>query len=98
MEIAYSVNWVPIRLTDELWVHIVKTHDEMAEYYDDCLRAIENPDLILPGLHGSLKAVKGYGKDRYLVVVYRELSKDDGFIITGFFVRNIDRRKALWRR
>jgi len=30
MEIAYSVNRVPIRLTDERWGHIVNSHDDLA--------------------------------------------------------------------
>ena len=55
MDIAHSVNRVPIRLTAERWSHIVNSHDEMAGYYDDCLEAIEEPDLVLPGTRGSLK-------------------------------------------
>jgi hypothetical protein len=98
MEIAYSVNQVPIRLTDERWHHIVNAHDEMASYYDDCLRVIEEPELVLEGYGGSLKAVKGYGRKRYLVVIYRELSADDGFVITAYFTRTIRRRNIRWRR
>jgi hypothetical protein len=98
MDIAISVNGVPIRLTDERWGHIVKARDDMAEYYDDCLRVIEDPDLILSGYGGSLKAVKGYGRDRFLVVIYREVDEVDGFIITAFFASRIDRRRKVWPR
>lgn len=98
MDIAYSVNGVPIRLTGERWLHIVNNHDEMAGYHEDCLHVIEEPDLVLPGHGGSLKAAKGYGKQRYLVVIYREIAEEDGFVITAYFVRRIDRRKAKWRR
>lgn len=83
MDIAYSVNNVPIRLTDERWSHIVYSHDDMAGYYDDCLRVIEQPDLVVAGYRGSLKAAKGYGKDRYLQVIYKELSGSDGFVIAA---------------
>lgn len=65
MDTVRSVNGVPIRLTDERWGHIVNSHDEMAGYYDDCLQTIEEPDLIVAGVRGSLKAVRGYGKNRY---------------------------------
>ena len=34
-DITYSVNNVPIRLTDERWIHIVENHDDMAGYYFD---------------------------------------------------------------
>src|SRR5438477_5430673 len=97
MDIAYSVNRVPIRLTAERWSHIVNSHDEMAGYYDDCLQVIEEPDWVLTGRGGSLRAVKGYGRNRHLVVLYRELSADDGFVITAYFVRKIDRRSIIWR-
>jgi hypothetical protein len=93
-----SVNRVRIRLTDERWTHIVNANDDLAGYCDDCLQAIEDPDLILSGRRGSLKAVKGYGRGRFLVVIYRDLSPDDGFVVTAYFVRRIDRRKTVWRR
>jgi len=98
MDLAFSVNHVPIRLTDERWAHIINSRDELAGYFDDCLLTIENPDFILAGQHGSLKAVKGYGRNRYLVVVYKEISRADGFIITAYFVRTINRRRIVWRR
>ncbi len=98
MDIALSVTGVPIRLTEERWSHIVMTHDYMSEYHEDVLRTIDQPDLILRGSYGSLTAVRGYGQNRYLAVVYRELSDDDGFVVTAYFVRRIDRRKIVWRR
>ncbi len=36
MEIAISVNGVPIRLTDERWSHIVNAHDDLAGYSKSC--------------------------------------------------------------
>jgi len=98
MHIAYSVNGVPIRLTDERWTHVVTARDDLAEYHDDCLRVVEDPDFTLAGYRGSLMAVKGYGKNRYLVVIYKQVSSDDGFVITAYFVRRIKKRKVLWRR
>ncbi len=99
MDIAISIGHVPIRLTDERWTHIVNSHDEMAGYYDDCLRTIEQPDMVLRGQYGSLQAIRAYGRLRYLIVVYKELSRDDGFVITAYFVRKINpRRKTVWRR
>jgi len=98
MDIAHSVKNVPIRLTDERWAHIVNHHDEMAGYEDDVLHAIEVPDLVLKGDRGSLRAVKGYGRKRYLVVTYREISRTDGFIVTAYFVPKIDRKRVVWRR
>ena len=61
MDIGLSVNGVPIRLTAERWLHIVENHDDMAGYFDDVLEVIDNPELILPGHHGALIAIRGYG-------------------------------------
>ena len=98
MDIAYSVRGIPIRLTSERWFHIVENHDDLAGYYDDVMRVVEEPDLVITGYRGSQIAVRGYGRDRYLVVVYRELSSSDGFVITAYFTSAIDRRKAVWKR
>ncbi len=98
MDVAYSINRVPIRLTDERWSHIVESHDDLAGYYEDCLQVLEQPEFVLRGRHGSLKAVRSYGRNRYLAVIYREASKSDGFVITAYFEERINRRDILWRR
>ncbi|MEJ2749837.1 MAG: hypothetical protein P8183_18295 [Anaerolineae bacterium] len=98
MDIAYSIDNVPIRLTTERWFHIVENHDDLAGYYDDVLTTIENPDLILRGHRGSLVACRNFGHDRFLSVIYRQVSQDDGFIITAYFARKIDRKKAIWQK
>lgn len=98
MDIALSINGVPIRLTAERWFHIVENHDDLAGHYDDVLETIENPDLVLRGYRNSLIAARGYGHKRYLMVVYRELSTNDGFVITAYFTSEVDRRKAIWKR
>ena len=98
MDTAISVEGVPIRLTHERWFHIVENHDDMAGYYEDVLDLVENPDIVLQGYRGSLVAARSYGRQRYLMVVYRQVSMEDGFIITAYFTSAIDRRKALWRK
>lgn len=96
MDITYSVNNVPIRLTPERWYHIVENHDDMAGHYDDVLQAIENPDLILRGYGKALIAAKSAGRKGYFCVVYRELNKDDGFVISAFFALKVNKRHTVW--
>lgn len=98
MDVVFSVEGVPIRLTTERWFHIVENHDDLAGYYDEVLETVANPDIVLPGQRGSLIAVRGYGRKRYLAVIYRQLSAKDGFIITAYFTSKIDRKKAVWKR
>lgn len=70
MDIAYSHANVPVRLTQERWFHIVENHDDLAGYYDDVLSVVEDPELILRGNNGSQITCRGYGKSRYLMVIY----------------------------
>ena len=98
MDFALSIEGVPIRLTAERWFHIVENHDDLAGYYDEVLETIENPDMVLHGYGGSLIAARGCGRRRYLMVVYQQVSTDDGFVITAYFASRLDRKKAIWKR
>ena len=97
MDIVYSVNSIPIRLTYERWYHIVENHDDLASYYHEVLETIEKPDIVLRGNRGTLKAVKNFGKNKWLVVIYREKTKTDGFIITAYFLDNRPKGEIVWK-
>ena len=96
MNIAYSVNRVPIRLTEERWTHIVENKPYMSAYYDKILAGVENPTLILRGYSGALVAVLLVGRRRFLNVVYREISRNDGFIITAFVSLKVNKGNVIW--
>jgi len=96
VEIAYSVNGVPIRLTEERWEHIVSNKPYMESYYERILDAIEKPIFVLRGYAGSLIAILSVGRQQYLHVVYKEIGQDDGFIITAFVARKYNRRMIVW--
>jgi hypothetical protein len=98
MDVAFSRNGVPIRLTDERWFHIVENHDDLAGYYDEVLETIEDPDLILRGRGGALIAVKVLSRRKYLAVIYKELNRKDGFVITAYFTSQISRRLIRWQK
>jgi hypothetical protein len=93
---AESVNGVPIRLSDERWQHIVEGHLDLANYYDDLLRVINRPEAVYRGRRGSLIAVRSYGRRGHLAVFYREVSSDDGFVITARFLRSRPRKRRVW--
>ena len=57
---------------------------------------MEDPDFILGGYGGALIAVKGMGRRKYLAVVYRETSRNDGFIITAYFTSQIAKKSIRW--
>lgn len=98
LETVYSINNVPIRLTDERWEHIGEAHPYMTRYYEDMLDAVGDPEYIFPGHRGSLVAVVMLRKKKILHVLYRELSRDDGFIITAYIKTSLDKKKAIWPR
>lgn len=98
MNIGYSVNGVPIRLTHERWYHIIENHDDLASYFFEVLETVENPEFIMRGNQGTLKATKNMGKYKWLVVVYREITKVDGFVITAYFLDKKPKGEVIWQR
>jgi hypothetical protein len=96
---ANSKNGVPIRLPDERWVHITEEHCELAGLRLDVLETVSDPTRVLEGGAGELLALREWEPDKWLVVVYRELNDDDGFVITAFLtrrIRSLERRPQLW--
>jgi hypothetical protein len=97
---AKSIHGVTIRLPDERWIHITEEHAEMAGYLYDVLETIEKPASIFAGNTGELLAVREVEPAKYIVVAYREVNHEDGFIITAFLTRRlkqIERRKKIWQ-
>jgi len=96
-----SKNNVPIRLTEERWFHITEEHSEMAGYYFEVLETVEEPEAIYEGKTGELLAVREVENGKNIVVVYRELSKEDGFVITAFLTKRkkqFERRRKIWKQ
>jgi hypothetical protein len=101
MNVVRSKNDVPIRLTKERWFHITEEHSEMAGYYFEVLETMEEPEAIYEGKTGECIAMKEIEKGKYIMVVYRELNKEDGFVITAFLTRwrkKLERRQKIWER
>ena len=92
-----------IRLTDERMRHITENHPEMKNCTSWILETIESPDVILAGDYGEFIAARLFKKtpvtlDKYLTVIYKETSKLDGFILTAYFSRNINKtRRIVWK-
>ncbi len=85
-------------MTDERWAHITEEHCELAGMRLETLETVVNPAKILEGGDGELLAVREIEKNKFLVVVYRELV-GDVFIITEFLTRReqyLNRRKQIW--
>ena len=96
---ATSRGGVPIRLTGERWSHIVEEHSELAGLREEVLQTIAEADRIVAGQAGELLAIRMLGERRGLVVVYREVSSEDGFIITAFAtsrMASIEGRRQIW--
>jgi hypothetical protein len=67
------------------------------------LETVTEPDRIQRGDFGELLAVRHYDTtslgDKYVVAVYREVGKEDGFILTAYLARRpSSRRELVWRR
>jgi hypothetical protein len=103
MLIVLSRNRIPVRLTEERWQHIVQRHPEMLNQMSRVLETIEEPEMIQQGDFGELLAVRFYTEtpltSKHLVVAYRELARDDGFILTAYFARQPSAaRRTIWKQ
>ncbi len=73
----------------------------MAGYYFEVLETVEEPEAIYEGTTGECIAVRQIEKSKYIVAIYRELSKEDGFVITAFLTRRkkqLERRRKIWQQ
>ncbi|MEW5898646.1 MAG: hypothetical protein AB1652_05670 [Bacillota bacterium] len=96
-----SKNGIPIRFPQERWFHITEEHSEMAGYYFEVLETVEDPDVIFEGKTGEFLAVKKLERSKYIVVVYKEIDENDGFIITAFLtkkIKKLERGRKVWER
>jgi hypothetical protein len=100
MEIVKSINNVPIRLTDERWLHIIENHDDLAGYYDEVLELIENPDYVIKGYKEALMSLRCREDGKFLGVIYKETDDSDGFFITVYLTSKIklEREVIVWQR
>ena len=97
--VALSKHGVPIRLTDERWSHIEYEHDDLVGLRKEVLRAVREPNQVLAGGEGELLAVRETDVGKWMVVVYKEISPSDGFVITAYptrRARQLERRKVIW--
>jgi hypothetical protein len=97
-ETVISKHGIPIRLTDERWIHITEEHAELAGYRLEVLETIRDPERIVAGNAGELLATRTQADGKLLIVVYRELISD-GFVITAFLTRrpgSLNRRRQIW--
>ncbi len=93
-----SATGVPIRLTDERWLHVAEGHNEVADLRLEVLETVRLPERIMAGRAGELLAIREWEPGRWIVVVYKELN-GDGFIITAFTtsgIARLQRRRQIW--
>lgn len=83
------MNDVPIRLTEERWLHIIEFHRELDRFQPEILFTVASPDKLYhspPEVKANFGAAKvfdrlsEFGLARNLVVHYKEVSQSNGFI------------------
>ena len=102
MTIVRSVNTVPLRLTEERWNHVRTRHPEMADQQERVLETLSQPDFVQQGDRGELLAIRRYPDtpltEKYIVVAYREVSEQDGFVVTAYLTNEPSpRRRVVWK-
>ncbi len=100
MIIATITSKIKIRLTGERRKHIVLMHPNLIDKQRKVLSTVKNPDYILRGSGDEKLAVLETSKNHYLVVVYKEATKD-GFIITAYETSDpkwLFKKEIIWSR
>jgi hypothetical protein len=102
VKIVKSVTGTPIRLTPERVEHIERGHPEMLGQEERILETVSTPNLVQEGDSSTLIAIKHYSKtpltEKYCAVVYREVTEDDGFVLTAYFTsKPSERRTTVWK-
>ena len=96
-----SINDVNIRLTFERWYHISESHRELVGATFEVLETINNPDMVVRGFAKELLAIKKINK-KYLVSIYREINRKDGFVITAFYTTDLKsllkKKEIIWAK
>jgi len=109
MAVVKSKTGAQIRLTEKQWKHIITARPQLEDFQEEILNVIEYPDEVYappPRVKPQLHAVKRFkrltdiGLSENLVVVYRELTPEEGFIITAFSISSRRKRRLYrpWRR
>lgn len=98
-----SKNKVTIRLTEERWHHITNSHLEInPEDYKSIMDTVKDPDVIFKGDQGELLAVKKRDRSKiWIVVAYKEVTKEDGFILTAYLTTEsiwLFKKEIIWNR
>ena len=90
--LAISVNRVPVRLGPRRWTRL-------EGYYDEILGTVARPDYVFADSSGDLVAVRDVGVARCLKVTYREVSCEEGYIISSSYAtRWVEPDRVVWRR
>ena len=81
----------------------MRRHPEISDLKERVLETVEAPDILQEGDVGALLAIRFYPQtpltSKYLVVAYREVAEEDGFILTAYLTnRPSARRRVLWKR
>jgi len=91
-------------LTEERWFHVTKHHPELRKLRRLVLRTLAQPgSVFLFAKPGDFAAVAQFaeltklGLSSNLVVHYRELSNQDGFIVTAFPISKTRMRRKFSR-
>jgi hypothetical protein len=74
----------------------VNKHVDLLNYQQDILAVVENPEAVYHGRRGTLIAIRSYGRRGFLAVFYREMSQQDGFVITARFILRRPGGVPIW--
>src|SRR3989338_2996201 len=89
-----------IRLTDERLGHILE-HPELSGIIDKITETLMSPSIVMkseddPYVWLYYRPYKSNGEKSFLLVIVK-ISNGEGFVITAFYVRNLQNGEVVWK-
>ncbi len=80
----------------------MRRHPEMDSLRERVLETVSEPEIIQQGDFGELLAIRFYPQtpltSKNVVVAYREISSEDGFVLTAYLTNRPSARRIIWKR
>lgn len=101
MHTPVSINDIAIEIPADRWTIITEAHPEVAQYLNDIIETIEDPDIVYAGTGQRSVAVKEIERGKFLSVLYNESADTRSRLITVFLTRNLlqfDESNIIWTK
>lgn len=91
-----------IRLTDERLQHVIIDHPELLKPIDKIEETLMFPSIVIkseddPYVWLYYRPYKVFPRQKSFLLVIVKISNGEGFVITAFYVKNLQKGEVVWK-